>query len=55
MLGMTQYDLAEKLEVRQGAVSAWELGTRIPSRRNVARLCGVLGLPESAFVYEAAS
>lgn len=55
LLGMSQQALADALEVRQSAVSGWEVGRRIPSRRNLARLCDVLGLPPAAFVYEAAS
>lgn len=52
LTGMSQYALADELQVRQGAVSAWERGTRLPSRRNLRRLCQALGLPESAFIYD---
>lgn len=55
LLGWSQYDLADKLEVRQAAVSAWERGERLPSRRNLARLTQVLGLPASAFQWEDAA
>lgn len=51
LLGMSQYALADRLECRQGAVSMWERGERLPSRRNLARLCVALGLPASAFDY----
>jgi transcriptional regulator with XRE-family HTH domain len=54
LLGMSQYQLADKLDCRQSAVSGWERGRRIPSRRNLALLCDVLGLPPTVFVYEAA-
>lgn len=55
MLGLSQYDLADRLQCRQSAVSAWERGTRIPSRRNLALLCDALGIPAAAFTYELAS
>lgn len=51
LLKMSQYDLADALEVRQGAVSGWERGTRLPSRRNLNRICDVLSLPLVAFEY----
>lgn len=51
MLGLSQAALADQIEVRQGAVSMWERGTRLPSRRNLSRLCIALGLPASAFTY----
>ncbi len=49
-LGMTQEDLAEKLEVSRQAVSKWELGTSEPSPENLAVLADVLGVefPEEA-------
>jgi transcriptional regulator with XRE-family HTH domain len=55
LLQMSQSDLASQLGVRQSAVSGWERGYRIPSRRNLSLLCATLGLPPSAFVYEVAS
>ena len=55
MMKMSQQELADQLRVRQSAVSGWERGYRIPSRRNLALLCDVLALPPSAFVYEVAS
>lgn len=53
IIGMSQYDLADAVEATQGAVSAWERGHRLPSRRNLARLCVALGLPASAFNFDA--
>lgn len=55
LLGLSQYELADRLQVRQGAVSAWERGLRIPSRENLARISSELGIPAAAFVYEVAS
>ncbi len=43
-LGMTQEDLAEKLEVSRQAVSKWELGASVPSPENLALLEEVLGV-----------
>ena len=42
-LGMTQEDLAERLEVSRQAVSKWELGASVPSPENLALLEEVLG------------
>lgn len=51
-LGLTQEDLAEKLEVSRQAVSKWELGASAPSPENLALLEEVLGVsfpvPEEA-------
>lgn len=43
-LGLTQEDLAEKLEVSRQAVSKWELGASVPSPENLRLLEGVLGV-----------
>lgn len=43
-LGMTQEDLAERLEVSRQAVSKWELGASVPSPENLALLEEVLGV-----------
>lgn len=43
-LGMTQEDLAEKLEVSRQAVSKWELGASVPSPENLELLEEVLGV-----------
>lgn len=43
-LGMTQEDLAEKLEVSRQAVSKWEVGASAPSPENLAVLEEVLGV-----------
>lgn len=57
-LGMTQEDLAEKLEVSRQAVSKWELGVSLPSPENLELLEEVLGVsfpaPEEAAPEEAA-
>lgn len=43
-LGLTQEDLAERLEVSRQAVSKWELGASFPSPENLALLEEVLGV-----------
>lgn len=43
-LGMTQEDLAERLEVSRQAVSKWELGASVPSPENLALLEELLGV-----------
>ena len=43
-LGMTQEDLAERLEVSRQAVSKWELGASVPSPENLKILEEVLGV-----------
>lgn len=43
-LGMTQEDLAEKLDVSRQAVSKWELGASIPSPENLHMLEEVLAV-----------
>jgi len=43
-LGLTQEDLAEKLEVSRQAVSKWELGTSVPSPENLKVLEKVLSV-----------
>ena len=43
-LGMTQEDLAERLEVSRQAVSKWELGASVPSPENLKLLEEALGV-----------
>ena len=43
-LGLTQEDLAERLEVSRQAVSKWELGASVPSPENLELLEEVLGV-----------
>lgn len=57
-LGMTQEDLAERLEFSRQAVSKWELGASVPSPENLALLEEVLGVefpvPEAETIPEEA-
>lgn len=43
--GMTQADLAAKLDVSQGAVGQWEQGMTIPRPRHIVRLSSLLEIP----------
>lgn len=42
-LGLTQCELAEKLQCRQSTVSGWERGERMPRVADLYRLAEVLG------------
>ena len=44
--GMSQGYVARKLEVEQGAVCHWENGSARPNKRNLAKLCRILGVEE---------
>jgi len=50
---MSQYELADRVGVRNSAVSSWELGKANPSPENMVRLIDVLGLDadEAAAAY----
>lgn len=48
-LGITQVQLAEIIGTTQSAVCKWELGYRLPSIANVARLKRGLALSDSDF------
>lgn len=43
--GMTQMELARKLNVSQGAVGAWEIGYSFPRPKSMVKLCEVLRIP----------
>ena len=43
-LGLTQEDLAEKMDVSRQAVSKWELGASLPTAENLDRLSELLGV-----------
>lgn len=43
--GMTQADLAEKLDVSRQAVSRWELGTAKPDFENLIAISDLFGVP----------
>jgi HTH-type transcriptional regulator, cell division transcriptional repressor len=43
-IGMTQRELAEKLDVTVTTISKWELGLAVPSNKNLKKVCKVLGM-----------
>lgn len=51
LLKMSQYALADEVGVTQAAVTSWERGVTLPSRRNLQKICSTLGLPQAAFTY----
>lgn len=54
-LGITQEELAEKLDVSRQAVSKWELGASLPAKENLALLSEILQVPLSRENEEEAS
>lgn len=48
--GMTQNDLAEKLNCRQSTVSGWERGDRTPRIPDLYRMAEIFGCKASDFV-----
>ena len=40
--GMLQYELANRMGVKQASVSAWESGKAIPSAENLLKLADIL-------------
>jgi transcriptional regulator with XRE-family HTH domain len=43
--GLTQSELAEKLEVSQGAIGSWEIGFTVPKAQNLLKLSEILEIP----------
>ena len=43
--GMTQTELARKLNVKQGTVGAWEIGYSFPRPKSMVKLCELLKIP----------
>lgn len=52
--GMTQLELAEKLNLSRQAVSRWERGTAEPSTENLVRIAALFGVPVDALVNDGA-
>src|SRR5215831_70232 len=50
--GLTQEQLAERAEVKRGAIARWERGVREPSWSNVVALVKALGVDANAFLQE---
>lgn len=43
--GITQTELAEMLNVTQGTVASWEIGSAFPRPKSMIRLCEILQIP----------
>lgn len=43
--GMTQSELAKRLNVKQGTVGAWEIGYAFPRPKSMVKLCEILKIP----------
>ena len=43
--GLSQTDLAERMNVKQATVSLWELGRNLPKASNIVRLSELLNIP----------
>ena len=52
--GLAQWQLAERLGVRQAAVSSWETGRTAPTGDHLAALAAVFGLDVGRLVVDAA-
>lgn len=48
--GLSQEELADKIEVSRQTISNWERGLVRPSADNLAILSGILGMPTDAFL-----
>ena len=43
--GMSQVELAKKLNVTQGTVGSWEIGISFPRPKSMVKLCELLQIP----------
>lgn len=46
-LGLTQFELAERIHFSRSAVAKWEQGRGIPAKETLTVLCEVFGISES--------
>jgi len=51
--GLTQTELARRLQIRPQSVQAWESGVSAPRARRLSEVANVLGVPEAYFFEEA--
>lgn len=54
-LGLTQTQIADRLEVDKSTVSKWESGDSTPLRKYRRKLCELLGCTEAELLANAAS
>jgi transcriptional regulator with XRE-family HTH domain len=43
--GLTQVELANRLNVTQGSVGCWEIGKTLPRPKSMVKLCEILKIP----------
>ena len=43
--GLSQVELAKRLNVTQGTVGSWEIGTSFPRPKSMVKLCELLQIP----------
>jgi transcriptional regulator with XRE-family HTH domain len=48
--GISQDDLARKMNLTQGSISQFEKGLRLPTPLNIEKLCGILGVSRESLV-----
>ena len=48
--GLRQYELADRMGVKQASVSAWESGAAMPSAANLIKLADILGCTVDALL-----
>lgn len=53
--GLTQTQIADRLEVDKSTVSKWESGDSTPLRKYRRKLCALLGCTEAELLADAAS
>ena len=53
--GWSQMDLALRLGVEQGTISAWELGRRVPRAKSLQRLAELFHLDVEVIAFEPAA
>ncbi len=50
--GLSQIELAEKVNVSRQAISRWEVGTAIPTKKNLLALSELYNVPLHEFFYD---
>lgn len=48
--GMSQFTLADKLDVDMGNIRKWECGRFKPRKKNVDKLCEIFGVSRAEFM-----
>ncbi len=50
LFGLSQIEMAKKIDVTPSAVSNYETGKRLPDLRTFTRMCAVLGIKQEKFL-----